>query len=86
MKEDIEKLISHYQIELINEKDNENPDNTKILLIEQFINQLKAIIVGQEPQKKSKNKKNKQKRQDEFIRRTLEPELVCQKRKSEINI
>ena len=86
MKEDIEKLISHYQIELINEKDNENPDNTKILLIEQFVNQLKAIIMEQEPQKKNKNKKNKQKRQDEFIRRALEPELVRQKRKSEINI
>ena len=89
MQENIEKLISHYECELIKEDLKEQKSNEKIIVLEKIIEDLKEIIEKENEKNSpnSKNKKNKKKRNNikkqEFVKSSIEPELIPRKIKKE---
>lgn len=88
MQENIEKLIAHYECEIM--KENSQKENLeKIKCLECVVNDLKEILTKENEKKLSnqKNKKSKQKKHNvkkqEFIKSSIEPELVPRKIKRE---
>lgn len=78
MKEDIQKLISHYQVELIKE----GITKEKQELIETFVKQLSEIIETKDavPMKNKGKKQKRNQKKQEFMRNPMEVELVQKKK------
>ena len=88
MQENIEKLIAHYECEIMKEN-SQNNNLEKIKLLENVVNDLKRIVENKNEKNlsKQKNKKTKQQKhyakKQEFIKSSIEPELVPRKIKKE---